>query len=484
MLYLLLIFFPISMAASCFVLRKQTSLVVVAAVAAVLTQIALVVQIPLDEPARLLGVTLALNELTRLFMLVFLGIGVVAFLASLHLPHGENFVPVTLLILVFVCMTLLLQDPFIVSLLLVWAGIAAVLAIVDLPTGAGTLVSTRVFASALKYLILMVLAGVLMYLSFILADIYKPGEVPGRIPLARFILALLIAGFSLRLALIPFHTWLPDMVEDAAPMVSAVVIALINTTSFIMLVLSFQRFPVLVTENPTGIMLLRVGGIATSILAAIMSLNQPTPRRILAYLLIYNSGIIFYGLTSVSISGLTGALFEALNQVLLVFLLFISLGLLERPDGRPPGVERRDLLRRWPIAGTAFLAGGLALLGLPPLSGFAGKMLIYQAAAQQGWIELFPMLIATALALLGLIRLAAHWLLGPSTEPHTPQKSGMIDDVEMEEVAARRLAGEPRGTALLALLLLTLSLAMGLYPRPFLLLIEQVIQGLTFVSLR
>ncbi len=483
MLYLLLIFFPVSMAASCFVLRKRTTLVVVAAVAAVLTQIALVVQLPLDEPARLLGITLALNELTRLFMLVFLGIGIFAFLTALHVPHGENFIPVTLLILVFVSMILLLQEPFIVSLLLVWAGIAAVLAIVDLPAGAGVLVSTRVLASALKYLILMVLAGVLVYLSFILADIYKPGELPGRIPLARFILALLVAGFALRLALIPFHTWLPDVVEDAAPMVSALIIAVINTTSLIVLILAFQRFPILVTENPTGIVLLRFGGLATSILAAIMSLNQPTVRRTLAYLLMYNSGLIFYGLASVSVAGLTGALFEALNQVFVTFLLFVSLGMLERPDGRPPGIERRDLLRRWPIAGTAFLGGGLALLGVPPLSGFAGKMLIYQAASQHGWVELLPLLLATVIAVLALVRVASHWLLGPSSGSAAPQ-SALTEDSEMEQVAARRLAPEPRGTAILAILLLSVCLVMGLYPRPFLMLIEGVIQGLTFVSLR
>lgn len=483
--YFLLIFFPISIAASCFVLRKRTDLVIVLAVGAVLTQIALVVQLPLDQPARLLGVTLALNELTRLFMLVFLGIGVLSFLVVWNIPHGENFVSVNLLILVFISMIMLLQDPFIVSLLLVWAGVAAVLAVVDLPVRAGVLVNTKTIAAALKYLILMVLAGVLVYLSFVLADIYKPGELPGRISLARFILALLMAGFALRLALIPFHTWLPDMVEHAAPLVSALVVAIINTTSLIVLILSFQRFPVLVTDNPTGIVLLRIGGIVTSVLAGLASLHQPTIRRTLAYLLIFNSGLMFYGLVSLSVAGLTGALFEALNQSFVVFLVFVSLGLLERPDGRTPGVERRDLLRRWPVAGVAFLGGVLALLGLPPFSGYVGKMLIYQAAAQHGWRELLPVLLATGFAGLAMVRLASQWLLGPSKDLPGMQKSLFDDDVdEMAEVAARRLQPEPRGTAVLALLLLLLSLGMGLYPRPVLVMIEDVIRGLTFVSLR
>src|SRR5262245_21430865 len=82
MAYLLLIAFPTVMAASCFVLRKQTHLVIVAAVATALAQLALVAQLPLDEPARLLGLTLTLDPLSRLFLLTFLCVGALAFLAT------------------------------------------------------------------------------------------------------------------------------------------------------------------------------------------------------------------------------------------------------------------------------------------------------------------------------------------------------------------------------------------------------------------
>jgi formate hydrogenlyase subunit 3/multisubunit Na+/H+ antiporter MnhD subunit len=482
MLYLLLIFFPISMAASCFVLRKHTSLVNTTAVGVVLVQMFLVLQIPLDEPSRLLGVTLSVNELTQLFMLLFLGVGMLSFLVSLHLPHGENFVPVTLLILMLACTILMLQDPFLVSLLLVGAGITAVLAIVDLPPSAGVLVDRRVIAIAIKYLLLMVVAGVLMYLSFVLADIYRPGEVPGRIPLARFILALLVGGFALRLALIPFHTWLPNLVEHASPLVSALIVAIINTTSLLVLVLSFQRFPVLLVENPSGIILLRIGGIVTCVLAGLMSLGQLTMRRSLAMILIYNSGMMFYGLASVSLLGLTGAIFEAFNQTLAVVLIFVSLGLLERPDGRAPGVVRRDLLHRWPVASVGFLGGGMALLGLPPLNGFASKMLLYQAALEHGWLELVLLLLSTACAGMALVRLAYRRFLGPAEEVPTPPPL-LHGETELDRPPERRLAPEPRSTAILTMTLLSVCLVIGLYPQPFLTTISEVIRGLTFVSL-
>ncbi len=480
MLYLLLIFFPISMAATCFVLRQRTVLVITAAVATMLIQIALAAQIPLDAPARLLGTTLTLNALNRLFMLIFLGIGITAFIASLHLPHGENFVPVMLLVLSLASTTLLLQDLFIVSLLLIGASLVIVLAIVDMPTGTSALLATRTIASALKYLVLMVLAGVLMYLSFVLTDIYRPGEVSGRIPLARFILGLLSAGFALRLALAPFHAWLVDVVEDAAPLVSALVIAVFNVIGLLVLVLTFQSFPALLTENAFGLGVLRIGGIVTSIAGGLLAFAQTSMRRSLAYLLVYNAGMIFYGLVSVSTVGLAGAMFEALNQTLSVTLLFISLGLLEQPDGRPANVVRRDLLWRWPVAGAGLISGGLALLGLPPFNGFASKLLIYQAAAQQGWIDLVALVVATVLGGLALMKLAHEWLLGQGDEAPVSEPA-LLGEIEIDRPPERRLDPEPRGPAILAMLLLMICLGIGVYPEPVLATIDDVIRSLAFV---
>src|SRR5579859_6644897 len=99
MAYLLLMVFPAVMSASCFILRKETRLVIMAAVMTMLVEIVLVILIPLDQPVRLLGMTLVLDALSRLFLIGFFCVAILAFLASLHIPHGENFVPVSLLML-------------------------------------------------------------------------------------------------------------------------------------------------------------------------------------------------------------------------------------------------------------------------------------------------------------------------------------------------------------------------------------------------
>ncbi|HMQ33966.1 MAG TPA: proton-conducting transporter membrane subunit [Chloroflexaceae bacterium] len=480
MLYLLLILFPISMALSSFVLRRRTGLVIFVALGAVLAQLLVATQIPLDDPTRFLGVTLSLSALNRVFLLVFLAIGGFAFVAAWHLPHGENFVPIALLTLAQVSAVLLLQDPFITTLLLASTGLTAVLAIVDLPAGASNLVGTRAIAAALKYLVLMVVAATLMYIAFVLTDIFRPGELPGRISPARFILALLAVSFALRLALIPFHTWLTDLVEHAEPLVTAVILTLLNTTSLLVLILVFQSFPTLLFESEGALGVMRLGAIVSTLVAGALALAPGGLRRTAAYLVLYNCGMVFYGLASASSLGLAGAIFGALNQTIAVMLLFVSIGLLERPDGRTPGVVRRDLLRRWPVAGAGFLASGLALLGLPPTSGALSHQLIYQAAAAHGWVELLPLLAGTALAGLGMARVAAERLLGPGEEALAAEPL-LLGETELDRPAVRRLELEPRSAAALTLTLLLICLAIGLYPQPILATIDEAIRGLAFI---
>lgn len=483
MTYLLLILFPITMGASGFLLRRRLGLVVGAAVLTMLVQIALVAQIPLDEPARLLGLTLTLDPLGRLFLLAFLALGALAFLVTLRLPHGENFVPIGLVMLGLVCATLLLlQEPFVVSLLLVSAGLMAVLAIVDLPTSSPGLVEPAVIATALKYLVLMLLAGVLTYMGFVLVNIYRPGDLPDRASPAHLILGLFVVGFGLRLAIVPFHSWLPDLAEDAAPMVSALVIAAVNTTSLLFLINTFQFFPVVVLENERGMELLMGFGALTALLAAALALAQSSMRRVVGYLLVSNAGAVVLGLASTTPLGLSGAVFETFNQLLATLLLFLCVGLLERPDGRPANVQRRDLLWRWPVAASGLLGGALALLGLPPFGGFASKLLLYQAAAARGPGYLVALLGATALAALAVFRLAHERLLGqPEGIPTEGAAPLLLGETELDRPAERRLAPEPRGLALLVAALLGLSLAIGLSPQPLLATIEDVIRGLTFV---
>ena len=480
--YLLLIAFPIMMGASLFMIRKQTQLTLGLACVIALAQIVLVTQLPIDTPSRLLGLTLTLDPLGRLFLITFVAISALAFVIAWMLPHGEHFAPITLVMLGLISSIIVfLQEPFVVALLLVSVGLVAVLAIIDLPTGSRQLVERTALAAALKYLVMMTLAGVTMYMGFVLVSIYTPGEFPGRISPAHLVRGLLAIGFGRRLAILPFHSWLPDLARETFPMVSVLVIGVINATSLLFLVSALQFFPVIVLENARGLTVLMWIGAITAVYGALLALAQPEMRRMVGALLVSNSGMIIFGIASTSIKGLTGALFESFNQLIVLALLFVAIALLERPDGRPTNVVRRDLLWRWPIAGAGLIGGVMALLGVPPFGGFASKLLLYEAAAQLDGRYLALLLAATSLGLVALVRLAQNRLLGSPEEQSVDEQPVLLGTTELDRPAERRLDPEPRGLAVVTLVLLGACLVVGVFPQPIIATIAEVVQGLTFV---
>jgi formate hydrogenlyase subunit 3/multisubunit Na+/H+ antiporter MnhD subunit len=319
-----------------------------------------------------------------------------------------------------------------------------------------------------------------MYIAFVLLNLYRPGDLAERISPIRLTFGLLVIGFGLRLAIVPFHSWLTDLAEDAAPMVSVLLIALVNTTAVLFLIQSLQFFPVLVTEHGRGFDTLMLVGLATALIGPLLALVQQGMRRIVAYLLVYNAGIVTFGLATITPLGLAGAVFESFNQMLAVLLVFVSVGLLERPDGRPPAV-RRDLLWRWPIAGAGLLGGGLMLVGVPPFGGYVSKLLIYEAAARAHPAYLILLVVSGGLALLALIRLARERLLGAPEEQTVEEEPVLLGTTELDRPAARRLAPEPRFSAILTVALLAICVGIGLAPQPLLALINDALRDLTFV---
>ncbi|GIV96228.1 MAG: hypothetical protein KatS3mg057_0885 [Herpetosiphonaceae bacterium] len=248
--------------------------------------------------------------------------------------------------------------------------------------------------------------------------------------------------------------------------------------ALLFLVLSFQYIPETLIDNPDGPKQVRLFGVITALAAALLLLRQHSLRRFVAFLMIYNTGVILSGVVS-SPTGLTGALFETFNQLLFALLLFLSLALIERPE-LLAGRKGEGLLRRRPLTSAAFIGGALGLLGLPPFSGFASKALIYEGVAYSGWGYLAVLLAATMSCFYALARLLRDQFLG----------RGQVD-VEDEDVLQRdvilppalELDREPRLLAGVALALLLVGVVLGAYPQLLLRSIAEAVESLTFAHL-
>ncbi len=164
-------------------------------------------------------------------------------------------------------------------------------------------------------------------------------------------------------------------------------------------------------------------GIITLTIPAFLALIENDIKRIIAYSTVSQMGYIVFGIGIGTILGVAGALFHVINHALLKSMLFLAAGAVIYATGTRNIRELGGLAYKMPITAAAVLVGGLSVAGLPPLNGFASKLLIYEAgfekalsnAAFVGRLYLFYTVIAIfvgAITLLYFMRLFYSVFLG------------------------------------------------------------------------
>jgi multicomponent Na+:H+ antiporter subunit D len=221
---------------------------------------------------------------------------------------------------------------------------------------------------------------------------------------------LLLGGFVLKLAIVPLFLWLPLVAEAVPALVIGVIVAVVDIAAFGELYLTAVSHPELL--SPSG---LWIGlAVASSLLASLLMLTQRNMKRVLALSTIEDMGFLLLGIASASELGLQGALFAATVHALAKALLFICLSAPEA-DGALTN-HARGLATRYPVSAAGFLVGMLAMLGVPPLLGFAGRWRLYQTAAGMNHWLLAGFILSSMFALIAYVLCLTRCWWGPRDE--------------------------------------------------------------------
>ena len=213
----------------------------------------------------------------------------------------------------------------------------------------------------------------------------------------RVAFVFIIIGYGTKAGLAPMHTWLPDAHSEAPAPISALMSGvLLNVGLYAML-----RFKAVVdiALGPEFAAHLLIGiGLLSLLVAAAFLVRQRNYKRMLAYSSVEHIGIICLGLGFGGYWGVFGALFHVVNHALSKSLLFILSGniLLKYHSAEIDDV--RGLLRAAPWTGALFVAGTLALVGLPPFALFVSEFLIFRAG-----IGSYPWAAAAGVLLLVIV---------------------------------------------------------------------------------
>ncbi len=218
--------------------------------------------------------------------------------------------------------------------------------------------------------------------------------------------AALLIGFAVKAAVFPLSFWLPDSYPTAPAPVTAVFAGLLTKVGVYAII---RTDKLLFFDVPLTIPLLIVGGL-TMLIGILGALAQADVKRLLSFTLVSHIGYMIFGV-AIGTELATGAtIYYIVHHIMVQTALFLVVGLIERV-GRATSITRLGgLLKKAPYVAVLFFIGALNLGGIPPFSGFLGKVGLFEAGAESPSPLVYALLAAGAVtSLLTLYALMRVW---------------------------------------------------------------------------
>jgi NADH-quinone oxidoreductase subunit N len=200
-------------------------------------------------------------------------------------------------------------------------------------------------------------------------------------------MGLLIVGFGFKVAAVPFHMWAPDVYEGAPTSVTAFMMAGTKAAAFTALLrILMTGLPAFLPDWSRALWLLAVLTMTVGNLAALL---QPNLKRMLAYSSIAHAGYLLVAVVPGTRLGGASVLFYLAAYACMTLGAFaVMVALARRGEERERIDEFAGLGLRRPALGAAMALFLFSLAGVPPTAGFMGKLYIFSAAVQSGYVGL------------------------------------------------------------------------------------------------
>jgi len=232
------------------------------------------------------------------------------------------------------------------------------------------------------------------------------------IPIGLLAVGMFIAGFGFKMGLVPFHMWLPDTYEGAPPTIATLLAAGTKKAGFAAALRVVVMGSVALSLDWT--LALGIIAVMTMTVGNIAAVMQKNLARMLAYSSIGHAGYILIGLSIAPFSGigLQGSLFHILNHAVMKGAAFIAVAGIVTALAVTHVDKLKGLARRMPITSLGLVISLLALAGVPPLSGFWSKLMLFGAAIDAGTVVWWGPWLAVAGVLNSALSLAYYgWII-------------------------------------------------------------------------
>jgi multicomponent Na+:H+ antiporter subunit D len=219
-----------------------------------------------------------------------------------------------------------------------------------------------------------------------------------------FAFGICMMGLFLKMALFPFHAWLPNA-YSFSPNAAASLIAPLTTKVMIYVMVRVAlyvftpSFSFQALDIHRGFVWLAVAAI---VMGSLFALAQRSLKRMLTYILIAEVGYMVGGFWLGNRAGVTGAILHIFNDALMTLCVFLAAGSLAYRLKGDAFEDLQGVFRKMPFTMVAMVAAALAIIGVPPTCGFFSKWYLIQgglAAGQYGFVTalLFSSLVNVVL---------------------------------------------------------------------------------------
>jgi NADH-quinone oxidoreductase subunit M len=277
------------------------------------------------------------------------------------------------------------------------------------------------------------------------------------LPFAKLAFVLLFIGFSIKIPMFPFHTWLPDAHVEAPTPIS-VILAGVLLKMGPYGILRFN-YPLLPEATQWAADTIAAFGVINIVYGALVCLGQKDLKKLIAYSSVSHMGFVMLGLFALTPMAVKGAVLQMVNHGLSTGALFLVVGVLYERRHTRLIAEFGGLSARMPVYAAVFLVMALSSIGLPGLNGFIGEFMILLGVFPVSWLW-------TAVAATGIILGAGYmlWLyqrvmFGKIVHPVNES----LKDLTLREFAT-------------FLPLLILVFWIGIFPKPFLDVIDKPVE--------
>ncbi len=291
---------------------------------------------------------------------------------------------------------------------------------------------------------------------------------------------MLLVAFGIKAAVFPLSFWLPDSYPSAPAPVTAAFAGLLTKIG----VYAIIRVETVIFPSPELNPALMVVALLTMVVGALGAVAQADIKRILSFTLVSHIGYMILGVALGTVAGTAAAIYYIVHHIVVQTTLFLAAGLVEREAGSTSITRIGGLLASAPLVGVLFFIPALNLGGIPPFSGFIGKLGLFQATAAQGDALAYVLIGAGALVslltLYALVRVwnLAFWRPAADVEGDESRLLRAVEEAPDSTATLSEIRATPRLMTLSTVGMVIAGLSLTVFAGPLYGLADRAAQGL------